>query len=112
VCIYAQRANGSCLEVITSLTFCEQNGCQKDPFNTNTGFLDTSSLYGSTKSLALQLRALTGGRMKTSAHNLLPIINSNFTGGDIRAIEHPALSVIHTLFVREHNRIAGTVYVS
>ncbi len=43
-----QRANGSCLEVITSLTFCEQNGCQNDPFNTNTGFLDDSSLYGST----------------------------------------------------------------
>ena len=104
-----QRANGSCLEVITSLTFCEQNGCQNDPFNTNTGFLDCSALYGSTNDFAIQLRALTGGRMKTSSHNFLPLINSNFTGGDQRATEHPALSVIHTLFLREHNRIAGIV---
>ena len=101
------RVNGSCLEVITSLTFCEQSGCQNDPFNTNTGFLDCSALYGSTNDFAIQLRALTGGQMKTSAHNLLPLINSNFTGGDERAIEHPGLAVIHTLFLREHNRIAG-----
>jgi hypothetical protein len=105
-----QRANGSCLEVITSLTFCEQNGCQNDPFNTNTGFLDASSLYGSTIDFSIQLRALTGGRMKTSNNSLLPVINSNFTGGDIRATEHPALSVIHTLWLREHNRmIAGII---
>ncbi len=47
--------------------------------------------------------------MKTSNNSLLPVINSNFTGGDIRATEHPALSVIHTLWLREHNRIAGIV---
>ncbi len=45
--------------------------------------------------------------MKVSSHDLLPILQSNFTGGDIRAIEHPALATVHTLMLREHNRIAG-----
>jgi hypothetical protein len=47
--------------------------------------------------------------MKTYNNSLLPVINSNFTGGDIRDSEHPALSVIHTLWLREHTRIAGIV---
>jgi peroxidase len=53
------------------------------------------------------LREFVGGRMLMSAFDLLPIINSTFMGGDRRVLEHPALATIHTLFVREHNRIAG-----
>jgi peroxidase len=54
--------------------------------------------------------------LKTSAGNLMPLnVNGfpnggmspdNFLGGDVRVNENVVLTSIHTLFVREHNRLA------
>jgi len=101
--------NGKCLNFARSLIFCEELGCQTDPMNTLTAYIDGSQIYGSNTGNATQLRALTGGKLATSGVSLLPIVSGAFKAGDTRALENPALGTIHTMFVREHNRIAQLI---
>ena len=90
--------------------------------NSLTAFIDGSQVYGSDATRAAALREFAGGRMRTSAGNLLPfnstgLANANdahvvadsqlFLAGDVRANENPELVALQTLFVREHNRIAA-----
>ena len=90
--------------------------------NSLTAFIDGSQVYGSDATRAAALREFVGGRMRTSAGNLLPfnttgLANANdahvvadnqlFLAGDVRANENPELVALQTLFVREHNRIAA-----
>ena len=70
--------------------------------NSISGWLDASMVYGSDAATAASLR-LADGHMKISAGDNLPIVNGMFAAGDIRAAENPALTALHTLFVREHN---------
>lgn len=86
-----------------------------------TSFIDGSQVYGSDGDRAKALRTLSGGLLKTSTGNMMPfnttgLANDNdahqvadtqlFLAGDVRANENPGLISIHTLFVREHNRLA------
>jgi peroxidase len=92
--------------------------------NEITSFLDGSMIYGSDAIRAAALRTFSGGLLKTSAGNLLPfntlgLPNANdthrfpddqlFLAGDVRANENIELTSLHTLFVREHNRLAGQI---
>jgi len=98
--------------------------------NIITSFLDGSMVYGSDSARATALRTLSGGKMKTSAGDLLPIDNAAtfpngtlamandahivpdnqlFAAGDVRANENVELTAIQTLFVREHNYWAGQI---
>ncbi len=87
--------------------------------NEITAFIDGSQVYGSDASRARALRTLQGGRLKTSPGNLLPFNVDGlpnlgtgpefFVAGDIRSNENVVLTSLHTLFVREHNRLAARI---
>jgi len=90
--------------------------------NEITAWIDGSNIYGSDESRAEALRTLDGtGRLKVSDGNLLPFntdglanagdnADMGFLAGDPRANEQVGLAAMHTLFVREHNRIAEALY--
>ena len=88
--------------------------------NQITAFLDGSMVYGSDAERAVSLRTLEGGKLKTSDGDLLPFntegignagvpIDTLFVAGDSRVNENVAVSAMHTLFVREHNRLAEEI---
>ncbi len=93
----------------------------REPLNELTAWIDASQVYGSTPDRALALRTLDGtGRLKTSAGDLLPFNELGlpngggpgahlFLAGDVRVNEQVGLIAMHTLFVREHNRLAAGV---
>ncbi|WP_198422213.1 peroxidase family protein [Gimesia chilikensis] len=84
----------------------DENGVRQQ-INQITAFIDGSMIYGSDAELADQLRTFSGGQLKTSDGDLLPYgDNGFFLAGDIRANENVALTSMHTLWVREHNRAA------
>lgn len=95
----------------------------RQQINQITAFLDASNVYGSDPQRGAALRTMSGGRMQTSAGDLLPYnvaglgnaappplaASDYFLAGDVRANEQPGLTSLHTLFVREHNRLADQI---
>ena len=77
-----------------------------------TAFVDASNVYSSDAESLTKLRALDGtGKLRTGENNLLPKDDDTTEeiAGDVRAIEMPGLATMHTLFVREHNRICDLI---
>ncbi len=96
----------------------------RQQINTISAFIDGSMVYGSDSTRAAALRTNNGGKLATSAGNLLPyntglLANANdahivgdsqlFLAGDVRANENIELTSMQTLFVREHNRLADAI---
>uniref|UniRef100_A0A0P5JUL6 Chorion peroxidase n=1 Tax=Daphnia magna TaxID=35525 RepID=A0A0P5JUL6_9CRUS len=121
---YAQF-NQRCMEFVRSLP-APRPGCTFGPreqLNQVTAFIDGSTVYGSNDEAANQLREFNGGRLATQrslkGHTLLPVKAEEcsdflrqrfcFRAGDGRVNEQPQLAVIHTLWVREHNRVADAL---
>lgn len=93
----------------------------RQQINEITGWIDASNVYGSDEERALALRTLDGtGQLKTSNKNLLPFNTEGlsnaggaaatlFLAGDVRANEQVGLTAMHTLFMREHNRLTKQI---
>jgi peroxidase len=92
----------------------------REQINRVTSFIDASNVYGSDHERADALRTFQRGLLKVEDGNMLPYnveglenaasASSDPTkmilAGDVRANEQIGLTAMHTLFVREHNRLA------
>jgi hypothetical protein len=96
-------------------------GNPRQQINEITAFIDGSNVYGSDPVRATFLRmGDESGRLKLSAGGLLPFNTAGlpnaggpsaslFLAGDVRANEQLGLTAMHTLFAREHNRMADAI---
>lgn len=94
-----------------------------EQMNQASHFLDGSMIYGSTLKKSRELRAFDGGRLRVHKDNdrqYLPVGGSEmgsackkgcYDSGDSRVNAHPQLAVMHTVWHREHNRIADKLAI-
>jgi hypothetical protein len=94
-------------------------GNPRQQINQITAFIDASNVYGSDPERAAALRG-NRGSLRTRRGKRLPFNEEGlpnaggtsptlFLAGDVRANEQVALTAMHTLFVREHNRLARLI---
>ena len=116
------RFGQRCMEFVRSLP-APRSGCNFGPreqVNQITAWIDGSNVYGSDEPEARKLRLLGGGRLRVTrvkGRDLLPLNPSEcsddqrrrycFSAGDLRCNEQLELTVVHTVWMREHNRLAG-----
>lgn len=109
---------------MTRSNFVMQGGARQQT-NAITTWIDASNVYGSdaTRAAAIRTNGGIGAKLVTSAGNLpgyntagLPNDNSGttpanqlFLCGDVRANENVGLTSMHTVFVREHNRLVDLI---
>jgi len=75
--------------------------------NDITALIDGSNIYGSDAEKTESLREGQGGRLRIQDDGTLPADERGFfEAGDIRVNENIGLTSMHTLFAREHNRVA------
>ncbi|XP_053407483.1 peroxidasin homolog pxn-2-like [Mercenaria mercenaria] len=112
---------GYCMDARRSFTVldCDDDSGFQNQINDITAYIDASMIYGSSEDEADTLRSNVGGYLKTSTADFMPEAADPddlpcdvddpsfcFEAGDTRANVHPGLTTYHTIFVREHNRIA------
>ncbi|MBX3374760.1 MAG: hypothetical protein KF817_13085 [Phycisphaeraceae bacterium] len=99
-------------------------GNPREQFNMITSWIDASLVYGSDPFRATALRAFDGtGRLLTGPDDQMPyntmnLANGNssalpgdqlFVSGDLRTNENCQLIALHTVFLREHNRLCAEI---
>lgn len=128
-CIDFLRTSSICGSGMTSVLFGTLQ--PREQINQLTSFIDASQVYGFENLVAQDLRDLTNdnGLLRVGAtfpnrKPLLPTVGINgmdcrlnleesnrncFVAGDIRANEQVGLAAMHTIWMREHNRIASSL---
>ena len=99
----------NCLEFTRSVAYCEENGGPRQQINGITSFVDASNVYGSDTVTAASLRSFVDGKLLLEEGGFLPKVNGTEAAGDVRALEMPGLAAMHTLWVREHNRLCDLI---
>lgn len=121
------RMKRSCMEFIRSSATYSDPSCRGGPreqHNIQTSFVDASHIYGNNEEEAQKLRDKNAGRgllltqkrgskkeflpreqMGSQCLDHTPLKSCPFAA-DTRATQNPSLLSMHTIFVREHNRIA------
>lgn len=126
---YGDKVNydQQCMSVVRSSSTFKDFDCSLGPreqLNTQTHWLDLSGLYGKNEKEAQSLRDEEDGLLKSAVGGdgeILPYIEDStcktnnqtyrrekcFMAGDSRAEDNVLLSSIHTIFLRDHNKLAG-----
>nr|WOJ52300.1 peroxidase-like protein 3 [Halisarca dujardinii] len=121
-------SESSCLFFPRSVPVCDTVGTftARNQLNVLTSYIDASMVYGSTKEQSDNLRSFEGGRLLTGPQAFagskpsLPLLKDPpntscppqikdrmcFVGGDPRPNEQISLAIMHTIWMREHNRVA------
>ncbi|XP_057373484.1 chorion peroxidase-like [Daphnia carinata] len=130
--VYSSQ-NITCIHTVRSsfgLNLDDTTPTSREQINSLTHWMDGSQIYGNNDEVARSLRDTTSGKglMKVSMKNgreLMPLsptccpndptntcpaAQSCFMAGDPRATVQPLLAVMHTLWLREHNRVAKLLY--
>nr|AIP87047.1 peroxicentin [Macrotermes barneyi] len=114
-----------CMNYVRSLTALRPD-CHFGPaeqMNQATHYLDGSMIYGADVEMAWKLRTFSKGKLSSEMKNgyeFLPQadeplqqcqVSSDtcYKSGDVRVNLHPQLAIMHTIWLREHNRIAGNL---
>ncbi|XP_037069335.1 chorion peroxidase-like [Pollicipes pollicipes] len=115
-----------CMELVRSV-YAPRPSCYMGPreqMNQITAYVDASNVYGSSEHEAEELREHSGGLLKSRpvhGHPYLPADSFTckdvkmpewtcFKAGDERVNEQVDLVVMHTLWMREHNRLARALH--
>ncbi|GLV32003.1 Peroxinectin-like [Carabus blaptoides fortunei] len=116
---FSQRCMNFVRSVLAPRQECNLGYSQQ--MNRVSHFIDGSAIYGSDESTLNELREYTGGRLRMFndyGRDLLPLSKNAedcltmeqgsacFLAGDSRCNQMISLVALHTLFAREHNRIA------
>ncbi|XP_061391455.1 peroxidase [Musca vetustissima] len=125
--VYSQVGT-ECLNFVRTLTDLDARcpdyrGGPAEQLTTVTSYMDLSLVYGNSIQQNSQIRAFQGGRMIVERRNGADWLPSSrnvtgdcdaidptevcYTAGDIRVNQNPGLTILHTILLREHNRIAG-----
>ncbi|XP_030749418.1 peroxidase isoform X2 [Sitophilus oryzae] len=125
---YSQQ-NLRCMNFVRTITDRDRNcvgGSQPaEQLTAVNHFLDLSIVYGNSDQVNQQVRLFQGGRLRTEQRNnqeWLPrsmnvsgdctVLNPNepcYFAGDTRVNQNPQLTILQTILLREHNRIADNL---